>query len=52
MELRRLANEIYDAKMRSGFYEDYDERAKELLYEDCVKQAILIKTCRQLNEEE
>lgn len=36
--------EIFEAKMRTGIYNDYDGEALELLRQDCERQAAFANT--------
>jgi hypothetical protein len=38
----QTANEIYNAKIRSGKYDHYGPELLDILYEDCIKQAAMM----------
>ena len=43
-----MAQEIFEAKLRTGLYDHYTEQALRILKEDCIRQAELIE--RSTNE--
>lgn len=38
-----MAQEIFEAKLRTGLYDHYTEQALRILKEDCIRQAELIE---------
>ena len=38
-----MAQEIFEAKLRTGLYDYYTEQALRILKEDCIRQAELIE---------
>lgn len=40
--------ELYEAKLRTGLYWNYDKQALEILREDCERQAALMAATRYI----
>ena len=39
------AVELFNRKLRTGLYDHYDEDAKAVLFDDCVRQAAMMDRC-------
>ncbi|WP_458397438.1 hypothetical protein [Anaerotignum sp.] len=42
-----IAVELFDAKLRTGLYDHYDEDEKAVLFDDCVRQAAMMDRCNE-----